>query len=199
MKNGIRIFREKAELSKAEAARRVGTTRQHFGRLEAGERALKIEWAERIAKAFGNCTPQDLMFPELARIDTARFNNVFAVSADDKSVDDAPTLALGRDFLSHLLPGASSHRLRVMMVDGYQSNTLVTKGDAVVIDLDDNQPSRPGLYALSIGGVVQWRHLSPTTSGAIQVHSDNSAIASETVKASDLTVIGRARLRISTI
>lgn len=198
MKNGIAIFRERAGINKAELARRVGTTRQQMGRLEADERELTVDWAEKIAPHLG-CSAQDLLFPEMARIDLASFNNVFEVSRQPQSQPEKPSLALEKDFLARLLPSAAAHNLRLMMVEGYQTNSIVTKGDAVVIDLDDNRPSRPGLYAIDIGGDVQWRYLSPTTSGAIQVHSENPSVPTETVSPAELKIVGRAKLKISTI
>ncbi len=201
MTNGIKYFREKAGLSKAELARRVGTTRPQMGRLEEDEgpkgRKLTLKWAERIAPHL-NVRPEELMFPELAQIDVSRFNHVFEISGG-KSPAQTPGLVLDPEFLARMLPNAAGHNLRFMMVDAYQANSIVAKGDALVIDLDDNIPNRPGLFALEIAGAVQWRYLSPTTTGAVQVHGDNPAATTETVQPEDLKVIGRARLRISTL
>jgi transcriptional regulator with XRE-family HTH domain len=201
MANGIKLFREKAGLSKAELSRRVGTTRPQMGRLEEDEgpkgRKLTLKWAERIAPHL-NCSPVELMFPEMARIDTSRFNHVFEI-ADGKKRPDSPGLVLDPEFLTRMLPNSSGHNLRFMMVDSYQANSVVAKGDALVIDVDDIVPNRPGLYALEIAGAVQWRYLSPTTAGTVQVHSDNPAATNETVNPGELKVIGRARLRISTL
>jgi transcriptional regulator with XRE-family HTH domain len=201
MTNGIKFFREKAGLSKAELARRVGTTRPQMGRLEEDEgpkgRKLTLKWAERIAP-YLNCRPEELLFPELAQVDTTRFNHVFEISGGNKR-PDSPGLVLEPEFLTRMLPNSSGHNLRFMMVDSYQANGVVAKGDALVIDMDDNIPNRPGLYALDIAGAVQWRYLTPTTAGTVQVHSDNAAAIHETVKPTELKVIGRARLRISTL
>lgn len=198
MSNGIRHFREKKGISKAELSRRVGITRQHIGRLEEDERKLSAKWAEKIAP-FLDCTPQELLFPELSQIDLTKFNSVFEILKGNEPRPEAPAIAIDTDFLERMVPDAAGHNLRFMMVDAYQANGLVTKGDALVIDTDDNQPNRPGLYALDIAGVVQWRYLSPLTSGAVQVHSDNSGANNETVEPKDLKVVGRARLRISTL
>ncbi|RUV19911.1 helix-turn-helix domain-containing protein [Mesorhizobium sp. M7A.F.Ca.MR.228.00.0.0] len=198
MSNGIRHFREKKGISKAELARRVGVTRQHLGRMEEDERKLSAKWAEKIAP-YLDCTPQELLFPELAQIDLAKFNSVFEILKGNEPRPESPALAIDTNFLERMVPDVSAHNLRFMMVDAYQANGLVTKGDALVIDTDDKQPNRPGLYALDIAGVVQWRYLSPMTSGTVQVHSDTSAANNETVNPTDLKVVGRARLRISTL
>ncbi|PBB80204.1 XRE family transcriptional regulator [Mesorhizobium sp. WSM3879] len=201
MANGIKHFREKAGISKAELARRVGTTRPQMGRLEEEDgpngRKLTLKWAERIAPHL-NVRPEELMFPELAEVDVSKFSHVFEISAG-KSRPAAPGLVIDPEFLTRMLPNSEGHNLRFMMVDAYQANGIVAKGDALVIDLDDNIPNRPGLFALEIAGAVQWRYLSPTTTGAVQVHSDNPAATNETVQPADLKVIGRARLRISTL
>jgi DNA-binding XRE family transcriptional regulator len=198
MNNGIKLFREKAGLTKAELSRRIGTTRQQLGRIEDGKRKLTLQWAEKIAPHL-DCTAQDLMFPEMSSIDTKRFHNVFEILNGKEAPADSPGMAIEAEFLARMLPSARRHNLRFMMVEPSQSNALVSKGDALVIDIDDNKPSVPGLYALEIAGVIQWRYLAPTTSGAVQVHSDNPNVPSETVKPADLAIVGRARLRISTL
>ncbi|RUV07813.1 XRE family transcriptional regulator [Mesorhizobium sp. M1A.F.Ca.IN.020.03.2.1] len=199
MANGIKHFREKAGLTKAELARRVGTTRPQMGRLEEEDgpngRKLTLKWAERIAPHL-NVRPEELMFPELAAIDVSKFNQVFEIAGGK---NQTPGLVLDPEFLARMLPNSTGHNLRFMMVDAYQANGIVAKGDALVIDLDDNTPNRPGIFALEIAGAVQWRYLSPTTAGAVQVHNDNPAAVNETVQPKDLKVIGRARLRISTL
>lgn len=184
-------------MSKAELARRIGTTRQQIGRLEDGQRKLTREWADMIAPFLG-CTAADLLFPEMAQIDTKRFKNVFDV-AENGVAAESPVLSLDQEFLARLLPSASRHRLRLMMVDSDHPGTMVAKGDAIVIDMDDTVPSRPGLYAIEIAGAHQWRYLSPTTAGTVQVHTDNRKTPEETVKPSEIKVLGRARLRISTL
>lgn len=202
MKHPITLYREKYGLSKSDLARRASTSRAQITRLEQGGedpkgRTLTLVWATRLAKAIGHgVTPQDLMFPEIASIDIDRFNNVFEVA---EAGADIPQVAFEREFLSKLLPSAARHRLRLMMVEANQANDIVSKGDAVVIDLDDNTPNRPGLYAIEIAGQIQWRILSPTTSGDILVQGPGSLTAQETVKPHDLKTIGRARLRISTL
>lgn len=198
MKNGIKLFRERANLTKSELARRVGTNRQQLGRLEESQRKLSVEWAERIAPVL-KCTPQDLMFPELARVDTTRFNNVFEIAENGEKLPESPGLALESEFLDRMLPNASKHRLRYMMVETDQANSVVTKGDALVVDTDDKLPTRPGIYALEIAGVVQWRYLTPTTEGLVRIHSEGAGVLNETVQPDKLKVIGRARLRISTL
>lgn len=200
MRNAIKAFREKAGMNKAELSRRTGIGQQQLGRLESGKRALKPEYATEIAKAL-NCTAQELMFPEMAAIDTKQFSAVFDIAAkpDPSNEPEIPLVAFDINFLAQILPTTSGENLRLMMVDTAPPNGIVTKGDAVVIDLDENTPTRPGLYALEIAGVTQWRYLTLTTTGMVQVQSESAGAPNEIVSAKDLTVIGRGRLRISTL
>ena len=63
MRNRITERREQLKLNKTEAAIRVGTSKQHYGRLEAGITGLDLHWLKRLGKAF-ECRPIDLA-PEL--------------------------------------------------------------------------------------------------------------------------------------
>jgi transcriptional regulator with XRE-family HTH domain len=169
MQNGIAMFRERAGLSKAELARRVGTTR----------------------------AAHELLFPELARVDINRFRNVYeALDAEEAERAETPVFAVERDFLQRLLPSAANHRFQLMTVDSDPGGNLVQKGDTVFVDLDDTRPARAGIYAIVLNGVPQLRHLSPTASGKVRI---GTGADSETVDPDQIQVLGRARLRLSTI
>ena len=53
MKNRTRRLRAKKELSLADVAAAVGTSRSQIQKLESGQRRLTIEWMQRIAVALG--------------------------------------------------------------------------------------------------------------------------------------------------
>lgn len=59
--NMIRSLREKLDISQEKLAARVGTSQPQIKRLEAGERKLTKEWAERIAPHLG-VNPEELLF-----------------------------------------------------------------------------------------------------------------------------------------
>jgi transcriptional regulator with XRE-family HTH domain len=63
MRNRLAERREQLGLTKTDAAKRVGTSKQHYGRLESGETSLDPYWLKKIAKAF-KCRPVDIL-PEL--------------------------------------------------------------------------------------------------------------------------------------
>jgi transcriptional regulator with XRE-family HTH domain len=198
--NGIRQFREAKKMSQAELARRVGTNRQQIGRLEgssANPRKLTKAWAQRIAPILG-VTPEELMYPNLARIDASRAQNVFEIALGGQ-IPQEPSISIRQDLMARLLPGASRHTLQLVVIDNDDMARHLSRGDAVILDLEATIPTKPGVYALRIAGELQWRFLTPTTSGTILVRSDNPNIPEETANPADLSIIGRARLKISTI
>jgi transcriptional regulator with XRE-family HTH domain len=197
-KNGIRKYRKLKDINISELARRVGTNRQQMGRLESSKRQLSKEWAEKIAPHLG-VTPHQLMFPNLADIDVSRFQNVFEITRGDGALPPEPSISIRQDLLDQLLPGAARHSLQLVLVDNDDMDRHVARGDAVILDLDAKTATRPGVYALRIAGELQWRFLSPTTSGTILVRSDNPNIPEETANPGDLSIVGRARLKISTM
>lgn len=197
-KNGIRKYRKLKDINISELARRVGTNRQQMGRLERSTRRLSKEWAERIAPHLG-VMPHQLIFPNLADIDVSRFQNVFEIARGGGELPPEPSISIRQDLLDHLLPGASQRSLQLVLVDTDDMAKHIAKGDPVILDLDAKTPTKPGVYALRIAGELQWRFLSPTTAGTILVRSDNPNIPEETANPGDLSIVGRARLKISTV
>ena len=63
MRNRLAERREQLGLTKTETAKRVGTSKQHYGRLESGETSLDPFWLKKLAIAL-KCRPVDLL-PEL--------------------------------------------------------------------------------------------------------------------------------------
>ncbi len=62
MENKIQHLRKQNGLSQQELAKRIGTTGQQVGHLEAGRRKLTQDWMERLAAGLG-CGPADLLGP----------------------------------------------------------------------------------------------------------------------------------------
>ena len=62
MTNRIRTLRKQNGLSQQELARRIGTSGQQVGNLEAGRRKLTQDWMERLAAGL-ECGPADLLGP----------------------------------------------------------------------------------------------------------------------------------------
>ena len=62
MTNRIRTLRKQNGLSQQELARRIGTSGQQVGNLEAGRRKLTQDWMERLAAGL-DCDPADFLVP----------------------------------------------------------------------------------------------------------------------------------------
>ena len=62
MTNKIRTLRKQNGLNQQELAKRIGTTGQQVGHLEAGRRKLTQDWMERLAQGL-DCNPADLLDP----------------------------------------------------------------------------------------------------------------------------------------
>lgn len=197
MKNGITLYRERAGMRKAELARRAGISPQQLGRLESGRRRLTKDWAAKLAPVL-RCTVQELMFPDASLVDIEKYSAIYDLLADD-GPDLSPVLSISHGLYKRMVPTAGDARLQIMFVDSDDLGETAQRGDALIIDLDENTPRRPGIYAIDIAGEPQWRRLSMMTTGQIRVSSDNPAVEDETVSPKNLTIIGRAKLRISPV
>lgn len=184
--NGIAAQRRKKGLNQSELARRVGTTRQQMGRLERGDRKLTREWAEKIAPALG-CEAYDLLFPQ------GRFSSVFGVIDGEDAA-----IAISESFLRTLVKIPAKHKLGVYTVGTDDLSGKVERGEAVVIDLDETRP-KPGLYAVKVGESILWRQISITTTGDTLLLTTDQAAPPEKVDPAKITILGRIRLRISTV
>lgn len=82
----IRVLREKIGLTQQQLADAVGTSQPQIRRLEAGERRLSKEWAERIAGHL-NTTPEILLFGDPEKISSVNDN---APSPPAPHISDLP-------------------------------------------------------------------------------------------------------------
>ncbi|WP_428247248.1 helix-turn-helix domain-containing protein [Ferrovibrio sp.] len=74
MRNRLRDLRLDRGLTQEELAEKLGTTKQHLGRLENSKSRLSTEWIERLAEAL-QCHPLELLE-----------DTVPAVTPDEKAV-----------------------------------------------------------------------------------------------------------------
>ena len=191
-RNGIRFFRSRLGINRAELARRANTTRQQIGRLEDDKRKLTLHWATVLAEVL-NCSASDLMFFDNARLGAAVHRNIFMASA--KNADDY-AISLHSDILQKLTAPAS--RLELFEVDTNDIHKSAAKGDFVLVDRDATGVARPGVYLIDVAGVQGWRYLSPSATGdTVLVHSDNEQMVPETVAEGRLKILGRVRAKLA--
>jgi len=194
--NGLRRAMTRAGISQADLARRAGMRRQQVQKLYHGQRKMTLAWATLIAPIL-RCAVRDLMIPSAGKVDLAEYVPIFAHGK--ASNGEEPPLAILPQALSRMLPNVRVAHLEVVAVDDDTMERHFRRGDSVIVELGKSKPAQPGIYLVMIGGAVQFRFLAPSTAGTITVHADSPDIPDETVPASDLAVLGRARLRISPI
>lgn len=101
-----------------------------------------------------------------------------------------------RHFVSRLLPFGTG-KLRVIHQIGDAMTPTVQPGQALMVDIDDQVPDPPGLFAVWDGMSVTIRRLEyvPMSSPPlIKVMRDNERYSTQTVPLSDLRVCGRVVL-----
>lgn len=82
----IKVLREKIGLTQQQLAEAVDTPQPQISRLEAGQRKLTKEWAERLAAPL-RTTPEILLFGDPEKIETVNTNGL---TADDPPISDLP-------------------------------------------------------------------------------------------------------------
>jgi phage repressor protein C with HTH and peptisase S24 domain len=101
-----------------------------------------------------------------------------------------------RHFVARLLPFGAG-QLRVIHQIGDAMTPTVLPGQALMVDIDDQVPDPPGLFAVWDGMSVTIRRLEYVPMSAppmIKVMRDNERYSAQTVPLSDLRVCGRVVL-----
>jgi phage repressor protein C with HTH and peptisase S24 domain len=76
-------------------------------------------------------------------------------------------------------------------VEGDSMLPILRNADVVMLDLQQNSPTREGIYELAIGGVVQIKHITPIPNNEIRVTSNNPDYYDYSARVSKLKIIGR--------
>lgn len=92
MRNRISEFRKNLGLTKAEVARRVGTSPQHYGDLESGKKTLNQRWILKISEVL-EVAPADLISDPLRTPDPSR------ASGDIERLDEDIFARLGMEIV----------------------------------------------------------------------------------------------------
>jgi len=92
MKNKIKLFREKKEMSQRSLAEKVGISQQHIQRLETGSQTIRLDLAIRICKALDSTL--ETIFPEskgfLKKLPiTSKEEFIHAITHDEEVINAA--------------------------------------------------------------------------------------------------------------
>lgn len=129
--SALKQFRERAKLTQQELADAVGTSQPQIRRLEAGERKLTKEWAERLAPALG-IGAETLLFPP------ANLNELSAEDGPGWTVDEEA----GLDVPGEVAAG------RFLTVDAAVDETIYERAPVV----PDPRYPRKAQYGLVVRG-----------------------------------------------
>ncbi|PWJ81551.1 DNA-binding XRE family transcriptional regulator [Pseudaminobacter salicylatoxidans] len=197
MKNMLKSLRLDAGLTQEELGKRVGATKQQIGRLEKDQRKLTMEWARKLATALG-CSPFDLYKADISKL-KERAINIHEVSESQLKEPDMPAMSIDRALLSRILPGISHDHFEIMIVESDLPGEVAKRGDFVILDTSIRTATNPGIYSVDFNGSPQLRLLVITKTGEIIARSGMPGVPDETFSADEISILGRAKLKISTI
>lgn len=176
MKNNLRALRKKFKLSQEALARKMGTTRNQYVKLENGSRRLSDIWIDRAAKAMdippefiisdsppilrpdhdipGKPETKSIELSEIAEINVrARAAGDFSAFSEDPAryVHDGETVkeiwGIPGAFLRENLQ-STRDAIQILEILGNSMAPALRAGDRVFVDLRHRLPSPPGIYAL---------------------------------------------------
>jgi phage repressor protein C with HTH and peptisase S24 domain len=106
-----------------------------------------------------------------------------------KESSEAPNYAFRLEWLKRKVQNVKKALL--VDVEGDSMLPILRNGDVVMLDLQQNSPTREGIYGLAIGGVVQIKHITPLPNNEVRVTSNNPDYYDYSAKVSELKIIGR--------
>lgn len=197
MKNMLTSLRRDAGLTQQELAKRAGTTKMTISRLENGKRKLTMEWARKLADVL-NCSPYELYTPDLSKL-RDRAINIHEATEKQTREPDLPALSIDKGLLARILPGSQHDQFEIMAVEADLPGEAAKRGDFVILDTSIQTVSSPGIYSVDFNGTPQLRLLIVTKTGEIMARSGMAGVPDESFAPGEIGILGRARLKISTL
>ena len=111
--------------------------------------------------------------------------------AGGESYNSKRTLKLDKAFLETLKPSGIKYNIEAIRASGDSMEPTIVDGSIVIVDKNDTNFSRSGVFVLRTEGGLLIKRLSKNISGDISVVSDNSVYHTDIIKANELMVIGR--------
>lgn len=196
----------------------MDTSPQQIERLEKGQRALRQEWIDRAAQAFG-VTPAEIISP--AGDEVERMSRVGSLAPElpiARRIDAAETVMIQKLDLSlsmgpgtliddwveaepisfdlafvRLFTRTPADRLKLVTGIGDSMRPTLQWGDLIMIDTTDRQLARQdGIYWINLYGAAGVKRLRAVGPGRVLVKSDNPDVEDQEVAAEDLRIEGRA-------
>ena len=208
----LRRALERSKLKQAEFARRIGVTPSYLSQMlqegfRFGEKAARV-FEEKLHLPRGSFedsldkqlftvevweTPDDLpagVFAIVPRISVQLAAGAGSIQGEEM---DLPPLAFREDWLRRKCVTSKSN-LRVCDVKGDSMEPYLQDGDAVLIDIGQQDIIDNEIYALNYGGELRIKRLARRFDSGIIIRSDNPRYPEEVVTAREvdmLNMVGR--------
>ena len=140
-----------------------------------------------LGKAAKNNTNNDNTVYEIDFLD----DTFASCGAGGESYSSKRTLKLDKAFLETLKPSGIKYNIEAIRASGDSMESTIADGSIVLVDKNDTNFSRSGVFVLRTEGGILIKRLSKNVSGDISVVSDNSVYHTDIIKANELMVIGR--------
>jgi len=195
--------RSAAKLSQVALGELIGQSQGAIAGWETGRNEPSLDMIEKVALktksdpawiAFGRAQTSALVGDE--RYVSVAIYDIQAAAGDGAIADGERTLGhkLFETELIRSLTNAQPSRLAVIRVRGDSMQETLFNGDHVLIDLDQRNVAREGIYVINVEDSLQVKRISmhPKTK-LLTVRSDNPRYPSyDDLRGDDLIVVGRA-------
>ncbi len=159
----LREWRLAKGLNQPELAQRANTSKSEVSRLEKGARRMTISWMNRFATAMG------ISIDDLMTVPPIGFG---AVSPAPPAQEVSPKFTMAS--LGEITIGIKKDGHHFVTVSGDDWAGTFTPGDILIYDTSKRSPIVPGLFALSAGGEIIVRRVTPTEKGHTLTCSNQS-------------------------
>ena len=111
--------------------------------------------------------------------------------AGGESYGSSRKLKIDKTFIEALKPSGVSYNIEAIRACGDSMEPTIADGSIVIVDKNDVNFSRSGIFVLRTDGGLLIKRLSRNVNGDINVVSDNSVYQTDTIKANELIVLGK--------
>ncbi|MCT7908444.1 S24 family peptidase [Arcobacter lacus] len=111
--------------------------------------------------------------------------------AGGESYESKRKIKIDKTFIDALKPSGMSYNIEAIRASGDSMEPTIADGSIVIIDKNDTNFSRSGIFVLRTEAGLLIKRLSRNINGDVSVVSDNSVYHIDVIKANNLTVFGK--------
>lgn len=173
MDNFLREWRLAKGMTQQQVASALKVTKGEISRLESGERSLRVEWINALAKIYKE-TPANLLINP----------NAAALQAQQR-IDYSKPEPIGGTSIS-----VTSPNFALLRIEGDEMEPVLRRGDIVGYDTGRTSPSPSGLFVVQLGGAPVARRLHAARN-VLRVMCDNPVYGESEEPLDAVTILGR--------